>query len=86
MTNEQFDETLKALDIGTGEAAKEMASLGDSKTSASYVSAMRSGKKAVTQAAAIYVRLKKASHNGGPSLQEAVADELEKLVQSLRRG
>jgi len=67
MTNDEFDKALEALDIGTGEAAKEMAALGDSKTSASYVSAMRTGKKAVTQAATIYVRLKMRGHNGGPA-------------------
>lgn len=65
MTNEEFDRALDQLGIGTGDAAKEMAALGDSKTSASYVSAMRTGKKPVTQAAAIYVRLKLRGHNGG---------------------
>jgi hypothetical protein len=58
MTNEEFDSALKDLGLSNVEAAQEMADLGDSKTAPSYVSAMRRGHKDVTQAAAIYVRLK----------------------------
>lgn len=65
MTNDEFDKALDALGISSGDAAKEMATLGDAKTSTSYVSAMRAGRKPVTQAAAIYVRLKMRGHNGG---------------------
>jgi hypothetical protein len=76
MTSEEFDQALESLGLGTGEVAKEMAALGDSKTSASYVSAMRTGKKPVTQAAAIYVRLKMRGHNGEPApvTQDQVLD------------
>ena len=67
MTHDEFDKALDALGIGSGDAAKEMATLGDAKTSTSYVSAMRAGRKPVTQAAAIYVRLKMRGHNGQPA-------------------
>jgi hypothetical protein len=73
MTSEEFDQALDQIGIGTGDAAKEMAALGDSKTSASYVSAMRTGKKPVTQAAAIYVRLKQRGEPASLS-QEQVLD------------
>lgn len=63
MTNEEFDNALNMLDIRTGEAAREIAELGGGKASASYISSMRKGPKPVSQAAAIYARLKIAHHN-----------------------
>lgn len=84
MTHEEFDHALETMGISTGDAAKEMAALGDAKTSASYVSAMRTGRKPVTQAAAIYVRLKQRAATGGSDPAEAVARQLEKLARELR--
>lgn len=83
MTHEEFDKALDALGLGSGDAAKEMATLGDAKTSTSYVSAMRSGRKPVTQAAAIYVRLKMRGHNGGP-VEMTNAELLDLLKERLK--
>lgn len=83
MTNDEFDKALDALEISSGDAAKEMATLGDAKTSTSYVSAMRAGRKPVTQAAAIYVRLKMRGHNGGP-VEPTNAELLDMLKARLK--
>lgn len=73
MTNEEFDETLKRLGLKSADAAGEMARLGGGKTTASYISAMRGGRKKVSQAAAIYARMK--SEMDRP-LEEYSSDEL----------
>ena len=65
MESEEFDTILTQLGIGSKQAADEMRDLGGGKTSTSYVSAMRGGRKNVSQAAAIYTRMRQRSHNQG---------------------
>lgn len=76
MEHAEFDAILTALGLGAAEVAREMRALGGGRTSASYVSAMRNGRKPVTQAAAIYARLKQRGANGPDITRADVLDYL----------
>lgn len=82
MTSEEFDTILTEIGVGSKQAADEMRDLSGGKTSTSYVSAMRGGRKNVSQAAAIYANMKRRSHNQGqPDLsKEQVMNWLEKNI------
>lgn len=82
MTNDEFDAALTDLGLTSVEAAAEMRQLSGSKTSSSYINAMRSGTKPVTQAAAIYARLRLRAHNAPDSRRDTAA-ALRRLADAL---
>lgn len=81
MTNEEFDSILTRLGLTNKQVAEDMVSMGGGKTSQSYVAAMRKSRP-VSQAAAIYAKMKERGHNQ-PDDRALVAERLRQLADEM---